>query len=88
MSIASANRDAACFPDADRFDITRPPGPILSFGQGPHGCLGAPLAPDEAQIACATLFRRMPNLRLDDRQAIEWYRNAANRRPTTLPVVF
>ena len=88
LSIASANRDGAHFPDPDRFDIIRKPGKILSFGHGPHGCLGAPLAMEEAQIALETLFRRMPGLRLDDSREIRWYRNAANRGPESLPLVF
>jgi cytochrome P450 len=37
----------------------------LSFGFGPHGCLGAPLAKEEARIALETLFRRMPDIKLD-----------------------
>lgn len=88
LSIASANRDAAHFPDGDRFDISRSPGRHLSFGYGPHGCLGASLAREEAQIALETLFRRMPELRLDESKEIQWYRNAGNRGPITLPLVF
>lgn len=39
----------------------------LSFGFGPHGCLGAPLAKEEARIAALeTLFRRMPDIKLDE----------------------
>ena len=88
LSIASANRDAAHFPDPERFDISRKPGRYLSFGFGPHGCLGAPLAKEEARISLETLFRRMPRIRLDESREIEWYRNAANRGPITLPLVF
>jgi cytochrome P450 len=88
LSIASANRDAAHFPDGDRFDISRKPGQHLSFGHGPHGCLGASLAREEAQIALETLFRRMPGLRLDPSKTIQWYRNAGNRGPITLPLLF
>ncbi len=88
LSIASANRDAAHFPDPDRFDISRKPGRYLSFGFGPHGCLGAPLTKEEARIALGTLFRRMPGIRLDESKEIEWYRNTANRGPITLPLIF
>jgi cytochrome P450/ferredoxin-NADP reductase len=47
----AANRDERQFPDADRFDITRDRARHLGFGEGVHGCLGAPLARLEARIA-------------------------------------
>jgi cytochrome P450 len=88
LSIASANRDGAHFPDAERFDIARSPGKHLSFGMGPHGCLGASLAREEASIALTTLFQRLPKLKLDASRPIQWYRNAGNRGPITLPLAF
>ena len=47
----AANRDERRFPDPDTFDVRRPPGRHLGFGEGVHGCLGAPLARLEARIA-------------------------------------
>ncbi len=87
LSIAAANRDPAAFPDPDRFDITRPRGPLLSFGHGPHGCLGARLARMQARIAVQALLERHPHLRADPDRPPTWYRNAGNRGPITLPLI-
>ena len=57
---AGAGRDPAQHgPDADRFDLTRTTRrDHLSFGHGPHYCLGAPLARLWATIALSGLFGR------------------------------
>src|SRR6266849_5054082 len=71
--LGSANRDPAVYPDRpERLDITRPNIRPLSFGGGIHFCLGAQLARIEAEVAIATLLRRLPDLRLDDAENPEW----------------
>jgi hypothetical protein len=64
LLIGSANRDAAQFDDAERFDITRTPNNHLGLGFGIHHCLGAPLARMETELALTTLVRRAPKLAL------------------------
>jgi cytochrome P450 len=62
---ASAGRDPGPYgPTAGEFDVTRGPVKHLSFGHGPHFCLGAPLARLEATIALERLFSRFPGLSL------------------------
>jgi len=55
---------ADTFEDPLRFDITRTTNPHLSFGYGPHYCLGAPLARIQMQAVFGTVFGRFPDLRL------------------------
>lgn len=62
--LASANRDGRFFDDPDTLDVARANNRHLSFGQGMHYCLGAPLARLEGQTAIGALLRRAPGLRL------------------------
>jgi cytochrome P450 len=64
---ASANRDPAVWEAPDEFDITAERGRAkpLTFGAGPHFCLGANLARAELGEAFAFLAERMPGLALD-----------------------
>jgi cytochrome P450 len=84
--LGSANRDPAVYPDRpDRLDITRPNVRPLSFGGGIHFCLGAQLARIEAEVAIATLLRRLPELRLDNAQTPDWRPTFVLRGLKTLP---
>lgn len=86
--IASANHDERQFANADGLDLARAPNPHLGFGQGIHYCLGAPLARLEAQIAFATLLRRMPDLRLGiPADQLRWRRSLFLRGLERLPLV-
>ena len=71
--LGSANHDPAAYPDhPDQLDITRANIRPQSFGGGIHFCLGAQLARIEAEVAIATLLRRLPGLTLDDADNPEW----------------
>ena len=56
------NRDPRRFTSPDRFDPRRPDAGSLSFGGGPHFCLGAALARMEAAIAFPALLARFPSI--------------------------
>jgi cytochrome P450 len=84
----SANRDEACFPDPDRFDITRDTAKSIAFGAGPHYCAGAFASRAMvADVALPSLFRRLKNLRLDQSEPVRiggW----AFRGLLNLPVIW
>ena len=87
--IGSANRDENVFENPNELQITRDPNRHLSFGQGIHFCLGAPLARMEAQIAFTTLLRRAPDLRLTvPAHSLRWRPSIFLRGLAALPVKF
>jgi cytochrome P450 len=69
--VGSGNRDPDRFDQPDRLDIGRDDPAPLSFGAGPHFCLGAALARLEGSLAFEALATRLPDLELVD-QAPSW----------------
>jgi cytochrome P450 len=92
VSQGAANRDPSFAADPDTFDINRGIRAHLSFGNGPHMCLGMHLARLEMTVVLDVLLDRLPNLRLDpsamDASEPPSIRGMAFRSPTALPVVF
>jgi cytochrome P450 len=65
-ALSAANRDPSVFNDPDVLDPQRSAVPAhLSFGAGPHHCVGAQFARLELRIALEELQRRLPDHRLD-----------------------
>ncbi|HEY3165154.1 MAG TPA: cytochrome P450 [Candidatus Limnocylindrales bacterium] len=83
---ASANRDERRWPDPDRLDIARPVQRHVSFGDGIHHCLGAPLARLEASIVFEELFRRIPEYAVTG--PIVRIKTPTDRALESLPVEF
>ncbi|WP_316519933.1 cytochrome P450 [Kitasatospora brasiliensis] len=61
---ASANRDPSVFPDPDRLDLTRRPNDHVSFGFGPHFCVGAQLARIQFSALLRRVVAELPGLEL------------------------
>jgi cytochrome P450 len=85
-SLASANRDERFWgADAGELRLGRDNArQHVSFGAGPHHCLGASLARLEATIAIQRLTSRFPGLALDGE--VTWNGRINLRGPAHLPV--
>ncbi|MGV0834393.1 cytochrome P450 [Mycolicibacterium thermoresistibile] len=87
LSLAAANRDRDEFSDPNDVQVQRQPNRHLSFGAGPHRCLGSHLARIELRIALEELHRRIPDYRPDPNGQALWHASQV-RGVLQLPIVF
>lgn len=87
LLLASANRDETRFKHPNIFDIERPAENFMSFGAGPHYCLGNYLARKEAHVGLEVLFERFSSIDLVS-EDIVWMDSYFARGPKSLPVRF
>lgn len=85
--LGSANRDESKYPDPNTFDVNRKPKDIMTFGAGPHFCIGAQLSRLEAKLAMEILLQRFERLTLQESK-ITWIDSYFARGPQTLPIRF
>ena len=82
------NFDPDVFPDPLRFDIHRKPRRILSFGAGPHHCIGNILGRTTIGIAITRLLARFPQARIRDPNFTPIYGGSVGElRLESLPMV-
>jgi cytochrome P450 len=62
LLFAAANMDERRFPDPTRFDLDRPPGGNLGWGNGPHTCIGIHLAKLEMAALLRALIARVETI--------------------------
>ena len=83
--LAGANRDPDVFERPEELDLQRPDARRhVSFGYGPHFCLGASLARLEGRLAFEALAERFPDMELAADPAFQG--NAMMRQLAALPV--
>jgi cytochrome P450 len=63
MLFGSANMDERHYPDPTRFDLDRPPGGNLGWGNGPHTCIGIHLAKIEMQALLRALVANVETIK-------------------------
>jgi cytochrome P450 PksS len=85
LSLASANRDAARFPEPNRFDVARADNRHVSFGFGMHFCMGASIARMEGCVAFEELLGRFARIELAG-ETPRWATATALRTLESFPV--
>jgi cytochrome P450 len=80
----AANRDHRAYADPDRVDLDRGGPPHLTFGFGPHICLGFPLARLEGQIALPAVLARWASI--EALEPPEWIDSMVLRGMASMPV--
>ena len=87
LSYAAANRDPSVFENPHVFDIMRPNArKHLSFGTGPHVCIGARLARMELHALLKQILTRMPDFQIAGEP--EWLRSIWFNAILKLPITF
>ena len=85
LMMNAANRDERAYPDPDRVDLDRSGPAHLTFGFGPHICLGFPLARLEGQVALPAVLSRWQRIEPAGAK-LEWMDSMVLRGMTAFPV--
>jgi cytochrome P450 len=88
LCLGAANRDPGRWECPDDYDVYRDMKPSLSFGNGPHICIGMHVARAEMLVGIGALLDRLPNLRLDPDQPPPRYVGFYERGASAIPVLF
>ncbi|MDV6247443.1 cytochrome P450 [Rhodococcus opacus] len=84
--LGAANRDPRRFDAPDEFRIERAPNPHMTFNQGIHSCVGAPLARLEGEVFFTKFLTRYPDFSAGDEPARLRAGHVQVRGLETLPV--
>jgi cytochrome P450 len=71
---------ASIYKDPRKFDIQRDHDKSISFGQGPHYCIGVTLVRSQTEVMLKELFKRFPNLSLGSDNVVYDYNHHNARR--------
>ncbi|MFE9816057.1 cytochrome P450 [Streptomyces sp. NPDC005773] len=86
---ASANHDERVFPDPFALDLSRSPNPHISFGDGPHVCLGAHFARLQLRALYEEACRVLPTgpfrLAAPPRRLVSNFINGLKSLPVRVP---
>jgi cytochrome P450 len=84
MVFPAGNFDPAAFDEPATFDLSRGPNPHVSFGVGPHSCLGRHVALLEVKVLLEELLHATS--RIEQAGPIRYTRDSRLRGVHNLPV--
>lgn len=90
LTYPAANRDPRKFEDPHRFNILRDfskEAKHLSFGLGPHFCLGASLARLEVRLSLEEMTQRVKRIRIPKGKKVEYVSSSFTRGLKKFPAV-
>ena len=87
LMLPAGNLDPKSFPDPMRFDVDRDNKAHMTFGSGPHRCVGSHLARLEMRVFYEEWFARMPAVRIDPEERPA-YRPGLNLTICKLPLIW
>jgi len=76
---STAGMDPSIYNDPRKFDIQRDHDKSISFGQGPHYCIGVTLVRSQTEVMLKELFNRFPNLTLGSEIVYDYNHHNARR---------
>ena len=86
LCIGGANHDPRRYEHPEQLQLDRDDPRPLSFGHGPHHCLGAALARMQANAVLSAFVAAFPDYAVD-RTGVAWKRSTTLRGPTSVPVM-
>lgn len=87
ICISAANSDPSRWASPREFNIFRPKKSHISFGSGPHTCIGIHLARMEMRAVMTAILDKLPNINLDKEAPQPFMTGLTFRLPTAVPVV-
>lgn len=87
LCIGAANNDPSRWEKPRDFNILRPKKGHVSFGTGPHTCIGIHLARMEMRAVMSAVLDKLPDIALDPSQPTPRITGLGMRMPTAVPVI-
>lgn len=84
----SANHDSRMYPAGDTVDFDRQPRGAVTFGAGPHRCIGSPLATLQVKVALEEFVKALPDYAIAPDDVVKYACMTNKSIPSRVPIVY